>query len=641
MSSNPQQSSMSCPSSHLVWFLLLDSNTGEPFNGTSADKVSLRSSSADVADFRDAVRLKNSSILTTFTSSQLLVYKNKTAFDKRNGGEDFEKEEPLEEDSLINALGASKKEALVVVVRSLSGSWLRGDEMEVDSCPATLDSRRAFVNIKIDGIALGTEHLKRRELVGKLQSLVSKNSIVLLSSPAGSGKSSLCKLFQAATKNVELVFISFLDKRTPFAILYNAGIDLQDMKISKSIGMKEVVFFLDDAQKKYGDAQFWDSLVKATGGWMPENIKFIISATHSLSGGKESPVEFESLPKLSRLDFLLTEQEAYQLLEFRDTGLPPNIREHKILKDVVVNECGGLVGALRLSIDALEREFFSTKNDDVEEAKCLQYCLSDPFVQTMARCFGSSHSYPAGNDFIRFLKGCFENKTTWRDGFTQLQDEESYSSLKKAGILVELPDRSIGFSSPLSKRYYFKWIFPNRSPTAPSSLSELIRNVVSNMSSTVLKNSTLPGDFPKEAVFQHLFMEGLALHTPPYCSICPELSKIFPPETNVNSQQATDDGRGEIDFYLNGTLRWGIELLVNGHGIGEHLSRFSPPNGKYVSLAVNDYAVVDFRGNATGQPTDISKHPNRVSVFFKNDDYSVAHCLFGEDIAAIKISLAN
>jgi hypothetical protein len=155
------------------------------------------------------------------------------------------------------------------------------------------------------------------------------------------------------------------------------------------------------------------------------------------------------------------------------------------------------------------------------------------------------------------------------------------------------------------------------------------------MSSNVLKNSTLPGDFPKEAVFQHLFMEGLALHTPPSCSICPELSKIFPSETNLNMQQI----EGEIDFYLNGDIRWGIELLVNGGGVGEHLSRFAP-NGKYAPLAVNDYAIVDFRKNARGQPTQISKHPNRVSVFFKLGDYSAAQCLFGEDTDAIKINLA-
>jgi hypothetical protein len=58
-------------------------------------------------------------------------------------------------------------------------------------------------------------------------------------------------------------------------------------------------------------------------------------------------------------------------------------------------------------------------------------------------------------------------------------------------------------------------------------------------------------------------------------------------------------------------------------------------------LAVNDYAIVDFRRNATSQPTNISKHPNQVSVFFKNGDYSVAQCLFGEDTDAIEISLMN
>ena len=83
--------------SPLVWFQLLDSVTGEPYKGTTADKVSV-SSSADVADFRDAVieKFEKSSVLTGYASSQLLVYKNKAAF--VDGKED-------EEDSLIDGLG--------------------------------------------------------------------------------------------------------------------------------------------------------------------------------------------------------------------------------------------------------------------------------------------------------------------------------------------------------------------------------------------------------------------------------------------------------------------------------------------------------------------------------------------------------
>jgi len=82
------------------------------------------SSNSDVADFRDAVHLKNSPILTGFASSQLLVYANKAAFDKRNDAD--EKEEPLEEDSLISDLGKSKKAALIVIVPSPILAELKG-----------------------------------------------------------------------------------------------------------------------------------------------------------------------------------------------------------------------------------------------------------------------------------------------------------------------------------------------------------------------------------------------------------------------------------------------------------------------------------------------------------------------------------
>ena len=117
---------MSSSPSPLVWFQLFDSATGKPYKKTTADRVAV-SSSADVADFRDAVIEKfdkqKSSVLNGFASSQLLVYKNKAAFDKRNAAaDDGKEEEPLEEDSLLDGLGRSKKEALFVAVPSPTSS---------------------------------------------------------------------------------------------------------------------------------------------------------------------------------------------------------------------------------------------------------------------------------------------------------------------------------------------------------------------------------------------------------------------------------------------------------------------------------------------------------------------------------------
>ncbi len=72
-------------SSPLVWFHLYDAATGLPYKGTFASSILRSSLAVPVIDqFRDAVHAKNSSILTGITSSQLLVFRNKDAFDKRN-----------------------------------------------------------------------------------------------------------------------------------------------------------------------------------------------------------------------------------------------------------------------------------------------------------------------------------------------------------------------------------------------------------------------------------------------------------------------------------------------------------------------------------------------------------------------------
>ena len=127
------------------------------------------------------------------------------------------------------------------------------------------------------------------------------------------------------------------------------------------------------------------------------------------------------------------------------------------------------------------------------------------------------------------------------------------------------------------------------------------------------------------------------MNTPPSCYICPELSKIFPSNANDTSKSPIN---GAIDFYLNGGIRWGIELLVNGGGIGEHINRFTPPDGKYVSLGVKDYVVVDFRKAKSTRSRNSLSHPKRITVFFMTEDYRSVECLFGENPEFISLTLA-
>ena len=77
------------------------------------DKVVL-SSSADMIDFRDAVKEKyKDSLLQGVSPISIRVYKNRDAFDKRNAV--VEKEEPLDRKTSLNELD-SETDVLVVVV---------------------------------------------------------------------------------------------------------------------------------------------------------------------------------------------------------------------------------------------------------------------------------------------------------------------------------------------------------------------------------------------------------------------------------------------------------------------------------------------------------------------------------------------
>jgi hypothetical protein len=110
------------PFPSLVWFLLLDSDTGKPHKDTSVSSVLLSSLVVPVVDhFRKAVKAEYSNKLSSVDSGTLLVYKNKAAFDKRNAAVDDGETEPIDPTESLDLLG-SKDDMLIVAVPSSSSS---------------------------------------------------------------------------------------------------------------------------------------------------------------------------------------------------------------------------------------------------------------------------------------------------------------------------------------------------------------------------------------------------------------------------------------------------------------------------------------------------------------------------------------
>jgi hypothetical protein len=479
----------------------------------------------------------------------------------------------------------------------------------------------------MDGIFPDNPHFDRTELLEKLLVKVERNLFTLLSSSAASGKTSLLCLFSDAVKTkCNVTYISCNEDKQLNELFLLSGVNLNKQSYCSPFnnGLPHVII-LDDAQKTYDDSS-WGTLIKG----MPfklSNCRIIISAVHSLESGVESPVYFSNSQKLTRNDFLLSPSESLTFLSDEKIGLRGTLSQFSILKEVIARECGGLIGALALCCKGLNSHF--QKFTVIQESEALRYFFSNTITELMERCFGSGHSRPVSNDIADFLERSMigDESVLWIQTLEQKGDPIA-KKLLESGILEE-ESYQVKFSSRMAERYYFRCLFPTRSSDLPQTLPELVKNAITLLPFNVLQNSVDDGNFPKEAVFQLLFMSALISCTPPSVAIHPELSQPFGSNEKIP---------GEIDFYIDGELRWGIELLTNGDRKSEHMDRFGP-NGKYAGLGVTDYAVVDFRKLIDGKPTNVQRHEKRYTAFFDPKDFSKCFLYSGtENVIELNLS---
>ncbi|KAK1946721.1 hypothetical protein P3T76_002273 [Phytophthora citrophthora] len=580
-----------------VWSQLVDAATRSTYGNTQAV-----AKKADVDGLCAVVSMMSRTLHPWLDTTNLRVYANRATYDAENA-------QPLTSWTSVIGLGLLGEDPLIVEVPQQE-----------------YDEPKRF-QLTLDGVNIQTPHLAREDLLRRVYDTMQLgHRYTLFMSPAASGKTSLLWLFTHIYPALNCIYASFLDPETSAVdILRPCGVDLTGRTTNTSEDQHYVFMLDDDAQAKYHEKGFWSTLIKVAPWWLSNNVRFIISATHAFDGGTESPVQFQSLRKFGRQDFLLSDDEACEFLALSSTGLQDVMKKKQDFTQLLVRECNGPVGALRISVDAVNDHF--AKRPAAPETQLVSYYLSQDLLYQMERCFGSMHLRPTSLELRQFLIECLVAAPSDLYLKSKLTDEDIryLLTLKKIGYSL---DRCVKFSSPLAEKYFSKWLFPTRARANPLSLHELITKVLGNMSASVLQKFVVDAtNFPKEATFQSLFMEGLKLHTRSACSICPELSRIY------------DDGpKEQLTFYLNEGLQWGLELHVNEDGISEEITRFAPGR-KYAPFAMNDYAIIDLRGNETGNPEGVILVENWVSVFFQQGNYSSCKCVFGMDEVIYEIPL--
>lgn len=432
--------------------------------------------------------------------------------------------------------------------------------------------------------------LPREQLVVALFDKVTKSNsrFVHLGAPAASGKTSLLQLFQqyAAERGVTCIYVSMLLEDFRSAMLMETGINASTWRLESDAtgrcvcadSSKQFVVMLDDAQHRYDNLSLWVGLIKACN--LPSNIRFIISAIYSLHTA-DSPVDFGTLPKLVLGDFLLSQEEVDEFIRLSSKRMRAEragtLLVEPAVRNMIATHCNCHIGSLSVSVREIIKHFHH--NTAVTVEGIVSFYLSRAMSRNLTRCFSS------GVDSLseQMRAGLVRCLTEGPLDVAQ-KDPAVYCRLVRSGVLVETADGRATFTSPAAASYINDLIFPHRSEKTIEHIRArgvfgLMKSVLAHMSGTTLRQSVVnpATDTPSETTFQHLMLAALEAETPVSCFICPELSKYFPPpashEMDVDRAAQLPEVKGRCDYYLNGGLRWAVEVLINGSGVGEHLAR--------------------------------------------------------------------
>ncbi|EGZ04479.1 hypothetical protein PHYSODRAFT_343228 [Phytophthora sojae] len=192
-----------------------------------------------------------STILGDVRPSQVKIYASPEA--------DVREDQPLDYLVKVNGYGMSEHYPLVV---RIAPTGFPGDST---------------------GLARELRHmLKREQLLEGVYDSFRKTPITLLASPRVSGKTTLLRSFARRYPGVNCIYVSFLHDSPATELLLTCGIDFVQ-RVSRLSVEETHVIMIDDAQAQYDDKAFWDLFACTTISWLPDNARFIISATAMVS----------------------------------------------------------------------------------------------------------------------------------------------------------------------------------------------------------------------------------------------------------------------------------------------------------------------------------------------------------------------
>lgn len=467
------------------------------------------------------------------------------------------------------------------------------------------------LTLQQDGINIRNGlYVDRPHLVDEIIRAADESQYVVLSSPPATGKSSILELLATRLENEnERVFLFVpagnSDRMTAF-FEKDCGLPTSNLlALSKAPRMW---ILIDDAQRGYTKDfdNMWEFLIKDVGARNPD-IKVVIASTHDMTT-LGSPAAIGLLPHVFA-NFSRTEVTTLIANFCRNFGIPtddPDWNDYwsAVQELSLIESASGAeeyhVGVILRCLLELERRRKIPSKTPMNGKGAQLHLRGSNFLQGFDRCFAVDAEMiqdPTMRDSLsRVLLGLHQGVLP-----------DCLKPLVRAGVFTARGR----FSCQAANWFYNQLHFPNRANALPNSLQDLVVGAVKLLSTERLKACVQDDKFPLETSFQHLLNETMTCLLPTGASIKPEYRTKAPGFLG-------DTQHGFIDFYVNDTVQWAVELLRLGSRLTEHRNRFDPITGRYRTLPTKKHLVVDIRG-PKGTDSTLPPRENLCVLYFSGD----------------------
>eukprot|EP00742_Colponemidia_sp_Colp-10_P009092 GILJ01009891.1.p1 GENE.GILJ01009891.1~~GILJ01009891.1.p1 ORF type:complete len:596 (-),score=34.79 GILJ01009891.1:114-1901(-) len=456
-----------------------------------------------------------------------------------------------------------------------------------------------------DGIQLDGDKITFRE--STVESFVSRldvQKMLLVRSPPSSGKTSMTQLLYKWYRDnrpdvltVSVTCLNWNRGRSPsnpwsFEVGFGirSGVGMSYSELCEKNPNRQIVIMIDEFQLLYQsiETEIWEFLKKG----LPLNLNMIMFAMYGEGGSSSVATPFEFTPdrKLGLPDMLLTKMEFDCIIQ--KSGL----QEYSQVKDMIWNATHGHAGLMKVLITALDEHINSIQRSVIGLAVTEDGLISVLISHAVSRRVSSSRAFfKPSNTFFPILDDLVNGKTVLFD--------DSHAPLVVGGLVVtetvtetvtihdagkHVHHMVLRFSCPLVMRAYSDYrrsFLPiERTPyTMPSHIGVFVRDCLARLDFGKLKLSSSVGSTGLlfESKWQMEFYCAAKGLLEADMHVDPDVGRVF----NID---------GKLDFYINSTLKWGIEFLVQSRDIVGHHQRFDTTRGRYAGIPMNLYLVVDF-----------------------------------------------